>query len=75
VASRGHFSDNGCASGASQAAEGQSIVSRGQFTGITVMYQGAEDEPKGSSVEWSPRLPRFDVHLRRCRVGQIKRQN
>jgi len=25
VASRGHFSDNGCVSGASQAAEGQSI--------------------------------------------------
>jgi hypothetical protein len=51
------------------------VASGGQFSGITVVYQAAEDEPKGCSVESSPRLPRFDVRLRRCTVGQIMRQN
>jgi len=51
------------------------VVSRGHFSGITVVYRAAEGEPKDSRVESSPRLPRFDVRLRRCTVGQIKRQN
>ena len=51
------------------------VASRSHFSSITVVHQAAEGEPKGSSVESSPRLPRFDVRPRRCTVGQIKRQN
>jgi hypothetical protein len=42
VASRCHFSDNGCVSVASRAAEGQSIsASRGKFSVITVVSHAA----------------------------------
>ena len=51
---------------ASQAAEGL-----GQFSGNKSC---AEHKPNDSNVESGPRVPWFDVCLRRCTIGQIQRQ-
>jgi len=51
-ASRDHFSDNGCVSFASQAADGEDffVEPRCQFPSKTVMYRAAEDKQKGCRV-------------------------
>ena len=50
------------------------VAPRLQFSGITVVNQAAEGKPKSSNVQSDPRVPWLDVLLRRCTVGQIKRE-
>ena len=66
---RVYFSDTICALRPKLLRVRVLVASRGQFSGITFVYQAAENKPNGSSVESGLMVLWFDVRLLRCHSG------